>query len=59
MFNPTARARAATAIAVVTTGLLIPIEIYEIQRHFTITKAIVLAVNVAIVWYLVRRVRTR
>jgi len=53
------RKRWAEYFTIVTTGLLIPIEIYEIQRHFTITKAIVLAVNVAIVWYLVRRVRTR
>ena len=53
------RKRWAEYFTIVTTGLLIPIEIYEMQRHFTITKTVVLAVNVAIVWYLVRRVRAR
>jgi uncharacterized membrane protein (DUF2068 family) len=53
------RKRWAEYFTIVTTGLLIPIEIYELQRHFTMTKVAVLAINVAIVWYLVRRVRTR
>jgi uncharacterized membrane protein (DUF2068 family) len=39
------------------TSSLIPLEIFEVHRHFTVTKAIVLLLNIAIVAYLVMRIR--
>ena len=47
----------AEYFTIVTTAGLIPLEIYEITRHLTAVKVIVLAVNVSIVVYLVLRVR--
>ncbi|MDE3197919.1 MAG: DUF2127 domain-containing protein, partial [Acidobacteriota bacterium] len=41
----------------ISTALFIPLEIYEIFRHFTWTRTGLLAVNVAIVWYLIGRIR--
>jgi uncharacterized membrane protein (DUF2068 family) len=49
----------AEYFTIITTGLFIPLEIYELARHFTLTKLVVTAVNVLIVWYLVARVRSR
>jgi uncharacterized membrane protein (DUF2068 family) len=49
----------AEYFTIVTTGLFIPLELYELARHFTITKLVVTVVNVLIVWYLVARVRSR
>jgi uncharacterized membrane protein (DUF2068 family) len=43
---------------VVITGLLVPVEVYEIFRHPTIVKILVLLVNIAVVAYLVSRIRT-
>ena len=43
---------------VVITGLLIPVEVYEIARHPGAAKIVVLIVNVAVVGYLVYRIRT-
>lgn len=43
---------------VVITGILIPVEVYEIDRHPSIVKILVLVVNVAVVWYLIHRIRT-
>lgn len=51
--------RWAEYFTIITTGGLIPIEIYELARHFTPVKVAVLIVNVLIVWYLVMRVRRR
>jgi uncharacterized membrane protein (DUF2068 family) len=48
----------AEYFTVITTTALIPLEIYELIRRFTFTRVGVLALNVAIVWYLVRRLRT-
>jgi uncharacterized membrane protein (DUF2068 family) len=39
------------------TGSLVPLEIFEIYRHPTITKVVVLLINVAIVIYLIVRIR--
>jgi len=39
------------------TGSLIPLEIFEIHHHPTITKVVVLLLNIAIVVYLVVRIR--
>jgi uncharacterized membrane protein (DUF2068 family) len=47
----------AEYFTIITTAGLIPLELYEIAKHFTAVKIIVLAVNVAIVVYLVARVR--
>ncbi|MBV9156971.1 MAG: DUF2127 domain-containing protein [Acidobacteriaceae bacterium] len=41
------------------TAALIPLEVYELAKHFTAAKVIVLLVNVAIVVYLVARLRGR
>jgi uncharacterized membrane protein (DUF2068 family) len=49
----------AEYFTIITTGLFIPLEIYELARHFTIVKLAVTVVNVLIVWYLVMRVRSR
>jgi uncharacterized membrane protein (DUF2068 family) len=53
------RKRWAEYFTIVTTGGLIPLEIFELLRHFTIAKAVVALVNILIVWYLVTRVRSR
>jgi uncharacterized membrane protein (DUF2068 family) len=51
------RKRWAEYFTIITTGGLVPLEIYEIARHVTAAKIVVLALNVAIVVYLVVRVR--
>lgn len=52
------RRRWAEYFTIVTTSGLIPLEVYELARHFTIAKLAVLIVNAAIVVYLVSRVRS-
>jgi uncharacterized membrane protein (DUF2068 family) len=52
------RKRWAEYFTIVTTGGLIPLEIFEITRHFTVAKLVIGLVNVLIVWYLVARVRS-
>jgi uncharacterized membrane protein (DUF2068 family) len=47
----------AEYFTIITTAGLIPLEIYELARHVSAAKLAVLAVNVAIVVYLVVRVR--
>jgi uncharacterized membrane protein (DUF2068 family) len=49
----------AEYFTIISTGLFIPLEIYELARHFTIVKLAVTVINVLIVWYLVARVRSR
>jgi uncharacterized membrane protein (DUF2068 family) len=49
----------AEYFVIISTGLLIPLEVYEMTRHFTLVKLAVTAVNALIVWYLVVRVRRR
>jgi uncharacterized membrane protein (DUF2068 family) len=39
------------------TGSLVPLEIFEIQRHPTISKVIILLLNIAVVGYLFVRIR--
>jgi len=51
--------RWAEWLTIVATGSLIPIEIYELVHHATATKIAVLAINVAVVIYLIVRVRRR
>lgn len=51
------RKRWAEYFTIITTAGLIPLEVYEISRHLTVAKVVVLLINVAIVMYLVARVR--
>jgi len=46
--------RWAEYLTVVATACLIPIEIYELVKHVTLTRIAVIVINTAIVWYLVR-----
>jgi uncharacterized membrane protein (DUF2068 family) len=39
-------------LAIGESAFFIPLEVYELQRHFTVALAIILAVNAVIVWYL-------
>ena len=43
---------------VIVTSSLVPLEIYEIYRHFSYAKVVVLALNIAIVFYLIYHMRT-
>jgi uncharacterized membrane protein (DUF2068 family) len=54
-----ARKHWAEYMALISTGLFIPLEVYEIYRHFTIAKVAVTIVNLAIVWYLAARIKRR
>jgi len=49
----------AEYFTIITTAAFIPLEIYELARHFTVVKLVVMAVNALIVWFLVVRVRSR
>jgi uncharacterized membrane protein (DUF2068 family) len=42
---------------VISTAVFIPLEIYEIYERFTFVRLGVFIVNVAIVWYLIQRIR--
>jgi len=46
-------------LTVIITSSLVPVEIYEIHRHPSYAKAAVLALNVAIVVYLIYHIRKR
>lgn len=52
------RKRWAEYFTVISTGVFIPLEVYEIFHHFTWVKVLVMLVNIAIVWYLIRRIRS-
>jgi uncharacterized membrane protein (DUF2068 family) len=54
-----ARKHWAEYMTLISTGLFIPLEIYEIHRHFTMVKLGVTLVNVLIVWYLAVRIKRR
>ena len=51
--------RWAEWLTVIITSSLLPIEIYEINRHATPMKFAVLAINIAIVAYLIVRIRAK
>nr|ADC35846.1 hypothetical protein [uncultured bacterium 89] len=51
------RKRWAEYFTIITTGGLIPLELYEISKHATMAKFAVLIVNLAILAYLVMHVR--
>jgi uncharacterized membrane protein (DUF2068 family) len=42
---------------VIITASLLPLEVYELHRHPTISKIVVLIVNIAVVGYLILRIR--
>ena len=56
-FGLVLRRRWAEYLTAAATALFIPLEVYEIVRRFTPLKVGVLAVNVAIVWYLIASLR--
>jgi uncharacterized membrane protein (DUF2068 family) len=45
-------------LTVIITSSLVPVELYEIYRHSSYVKVVVLALNVAIVVYLIHHMRT-
>jgi uncharacterized membrane protein (DUF2068 family) len=49
--------RWAAYLTIATNGLFIPVELYTLSRGFTFVKLAVLAINVAIVWYLVEHLK--
>jgi uncharacterized membrane protein (DUF2068 family) len=51
------RKRWAEYFTIITTSLFIPLEVYELARHFTPVKVLVILINLAIVAYLAARVR--
>jgi uncharacterized membrane protein (DUF2068 family) len=53
------RKRWAEYFIIISTAGLIPLEVYEVHRDLTATKIVVLLVNLAIVIYLVMRVRRK
>jgi uncharacterized membrane protein (DUF2068 family) len=51
------RKRWAEFLTIISTAGLIPLEIYEMVKHFTLLKVLLLLVNIAIVVYLVLELR--
>ncbi len=51
------RKRWAEWLTVILTSTLVPLEVYEIWRHVTAPKIVALLINLAIVGYLVYRIR--
>jgi uncharacterized membrane protein (DUF2068 family) len=49
--------RWAEYFTIITTCSLIPLELYEIGKRVTITRLVLLLLNVAIVWYLFVQLR--
>jgi uncharacterized membrane protein (DUF2068 family) len=49
--------RWAEYFTIITTCSLLPLEIYEIAKHVTVTRIVVLLINAAIVWYLFVQLR--
>ena len=47
----------AEYLTIVSTALFIPLELYELFERFTFVRLTVLAINVAIVWYLAVRLK--
>ena len=51
------RRRWAEYFTIIVTGSFIPLEIYEVAKRFTVTRLAMIALNVVIVCYLMRRLR--
>ncbi len=47
----------AEYMTLISTGLFIPLEVYELMHRFTLLRLAVLLINVAIVWYLAVRIK--
>ena len=47
------RRRWAEYFTVIVTGSFIPLELYELSRHVSTTRLIIVGINVAVVWYLI------
>jgi uncharacterized membrane protein (DUF2068 family) len=50
--------RWAEWLSVIITSSLLPVEVYEIHRHPTVSKVLALLINLAVVGYLLYRIRT-
>jgi uncharacterized membrane protein (DUF2068 family) len=53
------RQRWAEYFTVLVTGSFVPLELYELTRRSTVTRMLLIGVNVAVVWYLVVHMRQR
>lgn len=51
------RRRWAEYFTVIVTGSLIPLEVYELFRRVTLPRLLLVAINVAVVWYLIAVLR--
>jgi uncharacterized membrane protein (DUF2068 family) len=49
----------AEYMTIISTSLFIPLELYEIVERFTLIRVLVMAINVAIVWYLFLRLKKK
>jgi uncharacterized membrane protein (DUF2068 family) len=49
--------RWAKYFSIIVTTSFIPLEVWELAKHFSIAKTVVIILNVAIVWYLIIRLR--
>ena len=49
----------AEYMTIISTSLFIPLELYEIIERFTLIRVLVMAINVAIVWYLFLRLKKK
>lgn len=49
------RKRWAEYFTIIATGSFIPLELYELSKHPTLAKVVVIGINVTVVWYLVAR----
>lgn len=50
--------RWAEYFTIITTASFLPLEIYELVRHVTVAKTVALLINIVVVVYLVREVKT-
>jgi len=49
--------RWAEYLTVIATGSFLPLEVYELAKGVSLAKLLLLAINLAVVWYLVARLR--
>ena len=49
--------RWAEYFTIIATGSLLPLEVYELIKAFSVTKIVVILINAAVVWYLIIRLR--
>jgi uncharacterized membrane protein (DUF2068 family) len=47
----------AEYLTLISTGLFVPLEVYELVHRFTVIRMAVLVINLAIVWYLAVRIK--